>query len=148
MPRRQTNTFLTRSSLRSGVDPKRRIVLYLLAQRYCEPLAPTARPTSSTPAPEHPDPRDHNRARHALSWKRHFNNIPSIMRNKPMSAVLRTIANRFLCTESYDFLVRVSGYRRSSADAGEMELGPQHALFVDICKVTSCGGLYRVSCAR
>ncbi|CAM9730402.1 unnamed protein product [Ascophyllum nodosum] len=68
------------------------------------------------------------------SWKRHFNNIPSIMRNKPMSAVLRTIANRFLCTESYDFLVRVSGYRRSSADAGEMELGPQHALFVDICK--------------
>eukprot|EP00904_Undaria_pinnatifida_P004480 jgi/Undpi1/14032/HiC_scaffold_9.g03683.m1 len=65
-------------------------------------------------------------------WKQHYNDVPSIMRNARMSAVFGALANRFLCSESYDFLVAVADYR---AFVG-LGTGPglQHMLFLDICK--------------
>ena len=51
-----------------------------------------------------------------------------------MSTVFGALANRFLCSESYDFLVAVSDYRAFAALGGTGP-GLQHMLFLDICKV-------------
>lgn len=67
-------------------------------------------------------------------WKKHYSNVPSIMRNANMAAAFGALANRFLCSESFNFLVSVTEYR---AFTGMMGAGPglQHRLFHDICKV-------------
>lgn len=65
-------------------------------------------------------------------WKRHYHDVPTIMRSKRMSTVFGALANRFLCSESYEFLVAVSDYKASTAyGAGP---GLQHLLYTDICK--------------
>lgn len=67
-------------------------------------------------------------------WKKHYGDVPSIMRNANMAAAFGALANRFLCSESFNFLVSVTEYR---AFTGIMGAGPglQHMLFNDICKV-------------
>eukprot|EP00752_Nemacystus_decipiens_P006953 g6240.t1 len=66
-------------------------------------------------------------------WKKHYRDVPSIMRNANMAAAFGALANRFLCSESFNFLVSVTEYR---AFTGMMGAGPglQHMLFNDICK--------------
>lgn len=60
------------------------------------------------------------------------------MRNANMSAAFGALANRFLCYESYNFLVTAADYRSFT---GMMGAGPglQHMLFTDICKVGRVG---------
>lgn len=67
-------------------------------------------------------------------WRKHYSDVPSIMRNANMAAAFGALANRFLCSESFNFLVSVTEYR---AFTGMMGAGPglQHMLFNDICKV-------------
>ena len=68
-------------------------------------------------------------------WKKHYSDVPSIMRNANMAAAFGALANRFLCSESFNFLVSVTEFR---AFTGMMGAGPglQHMLFNDICKVS------------
>ncbi|CAM9455374.1 unnamed protein product [Laminaria digitata] len=68
-----------------------------------------------------------------IRWKQHYHDVPSIMRNGRMSVVFGALANRFLCSESYDFLVAVADYRAFAALGGTGP-GLQHMLFLDICK--------------
>ncbi|CAM9746827.1 unnamed protein product, partial [Ectocarpus fasciculatus] len=65
-------------------------------------------------------------------WRQHYSDVPSIMRNANMSAAFGALANRFLCAESYNFLVSISEYRAFTG----MGAGPglQHLLFMDLCK--------------
>eukprot|EP00903_Cladosiphon_okamuranus_P006938 g6752.t1 len=66
-------------------------------------------------------------------WKKHYNNVPSIMRNSNMATAFGALAKRFLCSESFNFLVAVTEFRLFT---GMMGAGPglQHRLFHDICK--------------
>ncbi|CAN0419313.1 unnamed protein product [Ectocarpus sp. 12 AP-2014] len=65
-------------------------------------------------------------------WRQHYSDVPSIMRNANMAAAFGALANRFLCAESYNFLVSIAEYRAlTSRGAGP---GLQHLLFMDLCK--------------
>lgn len=67
------------------------------------------------------------------------------MRNANLSAAFGALANRFLCSESYNFLVAVAEYRAFTG----MGAGPglRHMLFVDICKVRWFGsGWFGLGC--